>query len=81
MPGHVDGIYADVSLVLGSPDPMTYDNKDWRAVEKALKTLAGKKLGSHTIIEVSVNTLRPTASSISKHVHNGPRGRAGRRST
>lgn len=80
MPGHVDGIYASLSIVLASPDPMTYDSKDWRAVERALQSLQGKKLGSHKIIEVSVDTLRPTASSISKHTHERPGGRAGKRS-
>jgi hypothetical protein len=78
MPGHVDGIYAAISLVLQSPDPMTYDNKDWRAVEKALQGLLGRKLGDHKIVEVSVDTLRPTASSISKHTHERPGGRAGK---
>lgn len=80
MPGHVDGIFAAINLVLQSPDPMTYDNKDWRAVEKALLSLQGKKLGDHKIVEVTVGTLRPTASSISKHTHERPGGRAGKKS-
>ena len=69
MPGHVDGIAAEVGLVMGSKDPMTYTKTDWADVERALKRLKGLKLGPHVVKEVTVISMRPTASSLSGHTH------------
>jgi hypothetical protein len=73
MPGHLDGIYAGISLILQSPDPMTYTNDDWRAVERALESLKGRKLGPHTIAEVTVSSMHPTAAAISRYARTGAR--------
>jgi hypothetical protein len=69
MPGHFDGIAAEVGLVMGSRDPMTYTKTDWAEVERALRQLKGRKLGPHLIKEVTVFSMRPTASSLSGHTH------------
>ena len=69
MPGHVDGIAAEVGLVMASRDPMTYTKTDWAEVERALNRLKGLKLGPHTVKEVTVFSMRPTASSLSGHTH------------
>ena len=69
MPGHVLGISVMVSMILNSEDPMSYTAADWRDVERALRSLRGRKLGKHVVREVTVVTMQPTASSISKHGH------------
>ena len=75
MPGHIIGIEASLSFILESPNPMTYTKRDWGHVEQALKGLKGKKLGKHTIREVSISGMRPTAAAISTHFHD-EKGRA-----
>jgi hypothetical protein len=67
VPGHLIGIYASINLVLQSDDPMTYTTSDWLKIERALKSLKGKKLGSHKIAEVTVGSMRPTAAAISRN--------------
>jgi hypothetical protein len=73
MPGHLDGIYASVAFILQSPDPMTYTSADWREVERALGSLKGRKLGPHTIAEVTVSSMHPTAAAISRYARTGAR--------
>jgi hypothetical protein len=67
VPGHLIGIYASVSLILQSDDPMMFTTSDWTKIERALGSLKGKKLGSHRIADVTVSSMRPTAAAISRN--------------
>jgi hypothetical protein len=69
MPGHIEGIAANLSVILNSKDPMTYTKAEWRGVERALSSLKGRKIGDHKIVDVNIVSMAPTAASISKHTH------------
>lgn len=68
MPGHVEGFNALAAFSFGSRSPMTYTQAEWRAIETRLKAkLKAFRLPGHDTHEVTLISMAPTATTISKH--------------
>lgn len=77
MPGHVDGFACFASFTVGSPSPMTYDEKDWAQIERAVTAALRRiKIPGHTVSEHRLILMTPTATAISQHTHRASDGHA-----